>query len=108
MSYTTWVLARRHKRGVKRLDEKRPGWYRRVYTVTLDMASSRDCVLGQVFDDYDTGKRLLGIGHGWYFGFNAGPGRDHYRQYRILDDLWIAEITNRKLADLPVVDTARC
>lgn len=40
-------------RGVALLDEKRPGWRDRIDLDALDMRSSRDCVLGQLYADHE-------------------------------------------------------
>jgi hypothetical protein len=49
-------------RGVALLDEKRPGWSREVNPDTLDMRSNTLCVLGQLFDHYGEGLRVLSLG----------------------------------------------
>ena len=67
------TVAERVARGAALLDEKVPGWERRINLEWLDIASCYFCVLGQVFDDderastddldspYSAGIRALGI-----------------------------------------------
>lgn len=45
---------------VRRLDRVVPGWRARVDPATLDMHCVEDCVLGQLFGDYDAGLRAVG------------------------------------------------
>jgi hypothetical protein len=49
------------KRGEAFLDEHVPGWRDAVEPYGLDLANGCQCVLGQVFGDYDDGLRLLGL-----------------------------------------------
>lgn len=44
---------KRVARGVKWLDANAPGWTLKVNPDTLDLGTSRDCVLGQVYGDYN-------------------------------------------------------
>jgi len=45
-------ILKRVKRGLKWLEEKHgPGWEDKIDLTELDLASSSQCVLGQVFDD---------------------------------------------------------
>lgn len=73
------------------LDRYRPDWYRRLDLDRLDLASTRLCVLGQVYGDYATGwdavvPRAAAEGHGRVsLGFSAFASRD----------VWIAEVWRR-------------
>ena len=49
------------QRGELFLDEHVPGWRERVDIRTLDLANGFQCVLGQVFGEYDDGLQLLGL-----------------------------------------------
>jgi hypothetical protein len=54
--YAEWV-----DNGARFLDKEVPGWWRRVSIETLDMATSRQCVLGQLFGSYSGGCERLGL-----------------------------------------------
>lgn len=45
------VLSKRIQAGIALLDEQAPDWCVRIDLVTLNLYSSRQCVLGQVYDD---------------------------------------------------------
>jgi hypothetical protein len=51
------------QRGAAFLDEHVPGWRAHVDPYTLDLSYCRQCVLGQVFGDYNDGVALLGLTH---------------------------------------------
>lgn len=48
-------------KGIHLLDNSKPGWRDSIEIETLDLASMSECVLGQVFGDYETGVRSLGV-----------------------------------------------
>lgn len=48
-------------RGVARLDKYSPDWRDRINRDRLNMAESRDCVLGQLFGSFTEGLRRLDI-----------------------------------------------
>lgn len=50
--------ARRVRRGIAFLDRVHPGWRNKINPKRLDIASSRDCVLGQLYGDYFRGAVL--------------------------------------------------
>jgi hypothetical protein len=98
--------------GAVLLDTHRPGWRDSVDISTLNMGSYSRCVLGQLYDGFGEGMRVLGV-HGLTgsaptvadFGFAAGGdwwlSADDYRQqlaaqYAALDSLWIAEVQRDK------------
>lgn len=59
--------------GVQRLDEHfGPDWPHRIDLESLDLASSYDCVLGQLFGEFWTGVQTL-----WPDFDGRGPARDH-------------------------------
>jgi hypothetical protein len=80
------------RRAAERLDVVRPGWYRRVDRLTLNMASLYNCVLGQVFGSYVAGVKLL-FGARLFepelLAFNGG----------FPVELWLAEVDARLAAD---------
>lgn len=51
-------------RGARYLDRVKPDWYGLVDVETLNLISAEDCVLGQVFGDYETGLSHLFGGNG--------------------------------------------
>jgi len=70
------------ERGAALLDERKPGWDRKIDLDTLNLADGCNCVLGQVYGDrlarddyngYDRGQRLLGLNarHSQHYGFLA-------------------------------------
>lgn len=113
------------QRGAAWLDAVRPGWERDIDPANLDLSHTERCVLGQVgqavavengitllYSGYDEILSEYGSGHAtclatlraavagdpleWSYrhGFNSwGCHLDD--AYRILDDLWIAEIKDR-------------
>jgi hypothetical protein len=54
--------AARVEAGAALLNEKRPAWIDEVDPDTLQIASVNDCVLGQLYEDYDRGLYILGLG----------------------------------------------
>jgi hypothetical protein len=110
--------AERAARGAARMDEKRPGWFRRADVLSLQMGSLCRCVIGQEYkigagdshDRYkDFGKAardLLGDDYtqtnaDLYYGFDYDPKdwptADAF--FEALRDAWVREITKRKAAD---------
>lgn len=56
---TTRTQRRALVHALRRLDACRPTWYRDVDVDLLRMNHARRCVLGQLYGDYDTGRRKL-------------------------------------------------
>jgi len=48
-------------RGCRILDEACPGWHAFIDLDTLDISSLRECVLGQLYGDFHTGRAALGL-----------------------------------------------
>lgn len=65
------TIAERVQAGVEFLNEKMPGWEKKINLDTLDLADGRHCILGQIFAAYaKTGRS--GYNYGCeYFGFFA-------------------------------------
>jgi hypothetical protein len=69
MAITITNLKRRVEKGATLLDEKRPGWWRKIKVTDLDVADTRRCILGWAFQDaltasfsdngYDKGLEFL-------------------------------------------------
>lgn len=57
--------------GAQLLDEQTPGWETKLDFGHLNMASTASCVVGQLFENFDWGTDILGIGsEGEYYGFD--------------------------------------
>ena len=95
-------LSARAHNGALFLDARLPGWHRSIMLDQLDLASTCDCVLGQLFGDYGEGMHRLHIDTGVLLGFtldveeiiaNPGLGFDD------LDEPWAREVISRRLTD---------
>lgn len=73
------IVVRRVARGAELMDRTYPGWFDAIDLRTLNIASGRNCVLGQIHGDYVRGCRHLGIeedalasvGYGFIAGVSA-------------------------------------
>jgi hypothetical protein len=63
-------------RGATILDKKRPGWVDLIDLGKLDLASNRQCVLGQVFGSFDLGSREVDVPNIDDYGFCDCPEHD--------------------------------
>ena len=95
-------LRTRVARGILELDRSYRGWFRKIDPHTLDIASSENCVLGQIFGRFADGVRLLSgreMFGTWYAeerGFMADLGSSHFASDSgILTDLWVLVIRER-------------
>ena len=92
------LLAKRVEAGCMLLDEHYPGWENLIDLKRLKMNTLEDCILGQLFGDYTTGRSALQLQHGTgpHFGLDlvGGPTTNHY--FEILDELWIDTIQERR------------
>lgn len=52
-------VAERVANGASLLDAKVPGWFSRINLSTLDICDGENCVLGQLFGDYEDGCEFL-------------------------------------------------
>lgn len=86
-------------RGAVRLDEACPGWWRQV-TSPLQMDTSTDCVLGQVYGEYYLGKCQLKVRQPARHGYTLTMGRYYFGRrllaWQKLADAWSVEITARR------------
>lgn len=97
-------LSTRVKRGAALLDARYPDWASRIDLDRLDVASSVDCVLGQLHG-YDSGLGAVALGFATLrdvvsHGFLPGPisyllGREG-EDSRSLTLLWAAEVICRR------------
>ena len=104
------TLKARVSRGAKLLDKASPGWAYKVQLGKLDISSAENCVLGQLFDDFLVGRRVvedhlgglgwdstpdphftLAYGFDWY-GFDGTKGH----AYPKLSEHWRGEIRARR------------
>ena len=78
------------RRGAALLDKMQPGWAKQINTTTLEMGSSCDCILGQLYGDYIDGAKAIGLCSIYqriHYGFSTcGKWSD-------LDRLWKSEVT---------------
>ena len=120
---TRLYLHRAVKRGSKRLDQRNPNWYKKIVARDLDLSQACNCVIGQVYGDYDDNfiKRAVGYvtkdmwATAASHGFNV-PTRKRVAQmenlepqdfychrdtemFHYLDKLWLKEIRARRAAD---------
>jgi hypothetical protein len=88
------------KRGARLLDQREPGWARKVKLTKLDLSNPCLCVLGQIYGRFSTGHYALGfamadhVSHGFTLpdGLWIG-GRDDWAR---LDVLWRDAIRQRR------------
>jgi hypothetical protein len=101
------TIAERVARGAALLDEREPGWWKRIDLGKLDLASTCRCVLGQLWDDapelwFDTGpyKRALdelGLYHGK--DEDLGFDREDGEHYPPLTAAWRELIEDRRAGE---------
>lgn len=106
------MISERVARGVALLDSVEPGWFHRVDVDALNVASSKYCVLGQLFRDYSLGAKALGLDqdgaaeHGFQVTMFKGPWgfeetvRNSLNEYPALAQEWrrVIEILRQKTA----------
>ena len=85
-------------RAARHLDVTRSTWYRDVDLGTLDMNHPGWCVLGQLYGDYEDGRRAL------YGPFHDAPTSSHLDARRAFywsfpRRLWIVEVLRRRAAE---------
>lgn len=77
-------------KGIKLLNkEYGRSWLRRINPERLALESYTYCILGQLEGSYFTGKNLLGIDSGAYYGFEG----DEHISHDALTEVWRQEIT---------------
>lgn len=94
-------------RGAALLDEKMPGWHKRINTEALDIGVCAQCTLGQLCGDYNLGVLMLGYNsildpelnkH----GFTLEPGlydiEGRIQQWKDLTEAWVELINRRRAA----------
>ena len=63
-------MEERVQRGMALLDEKNPGWERKIDLKILNMVDRHACILGQLYTEYSLGLGPLAISSGIPYGFN--------------------------------------
>jgi hypothetical protein len=77
------------RRGARLLDREAPGWERKIDLDTLDLEHTCNCVVGQVYGDYDEGIEQLdgdAESHPERYGFDIDPAADY--EYESLTERW--------------------
>lgn len=84
--------------GAAWLDEHKPGWHDVVDTYDLRMANCSNCVLGQLFGNYNSAMRQLRLDEKQAkdLGFNGGGGVFRAVDYHILAAEWCVAIKERR------------
>jgi hypothetical protein len=115
IAITTMSMQERVAAGAARLDDRMPGWASRIDVANLRMAICAQCILGQLFGDFECGCSSLEIDPSFAafgFGFDLrwigedveenGKQQDSYRvwtswqeAWNRLRDTWIVEIEAR-------------
>lgn len=91
-------------KGAAHLDTACPGWHDRIDIGRLDLASGCFCIMGQLRWTSAPAMRELpfAIDHGVFIPFQKSTSwtdaifRRQEREYRLLQDAWIAEIAARR------------
>jgi hypothetical protein len=85
-------------RGAALLDEKSPGWFKRIYLNILKMSSCFNCVLGQACGEFGP-EAFDGLGikypedaARYGFDFDSGEGS---KEYEPLREAWAREVKRR-------------
>ena len=62
-------LVARIRVGAELLDTQRPGWEHELALDRLDLSDCQECVLGQLYGSYSSGKDALDLAYGYKHGF---------------------------------------
>lgn len=83
------------RRGAELLDEKFPLWWTKV-TRDVNVRSTRNCVLAQIYGTYSTGLRILGMScnNAVEYGFTCTDSYDECICME-LSVLWVGELERR-------------
>lgn len=85
------------KKGAAFLDEARPGWAEAVNPITLELGFMDQCVLGQLYGDYNQGLSELEVPshHSVELGFNLRVRRPW--DWVKLTRAWVEQIWERRV-----------
>jgi len=91
-------------KGAAVMDERKPGWRKRVNLEAFSVASVRSCVLGQCYGSFNAGTEALGLGRvgAAELGFIWQIGQvDNADLISALDEAWRAQITGKRAGGEP-------
>ncbi len=82
------------RRGAALLDTRLPGWWEVLDEDTLDLGNQCNCILGEIFGDYDKGQQILGLSdtEAKHYGFFTRGTQ----LWDTLTDGWRVIITQRR------------
>lgn len=83
--------------GAALLDKINPNWYTRIDSGSLDLLSTRYCVLGQIYGSYSKGLDELYIDTG---GYSQGFIIFRFWNHLKIEELWREQIATRRARDL--------
>jgi len=86
-------------KGAAVMDQRKPGWRKRINLEAFSVASVRACVLGQNYGSFNVGMDALGLGRvaAAEHGFIWPPGQvDNDELIRALDEAWRFQITGKR------------
>lgn len=93
-------------KGASFLDERYPDWFKKIDLSRLEMNQCLDCILGQLYGLYETGKEVLNLGsfNARNYGFNLFEEVEGWRSdhWHFLNECWKAE-TQKRLEHSSVV-----
>ena len=85
--------------GAALLDQEFEGWETQIDLDLLDLANGDNCILAQLYGDYEGGLSDLGVDgtdHGFYLaGTLTWRSEAEDARWATLTELWIIEIQNR-------------
>lgn len=111
-TYASNVAQTRVRLGAELLDKHEPGWHRRINLETLSLCSYTNCILGQLFYEFNKGMHALEQAIGtelieWRVGFDINPREDicdedvKEKPYDLLDKWWRVVVDERLTYDRP-------
>jgi hypothetical protein len=99
------TIALRVASGAIYLDSKMPDWHERINVSQLDMHSTSNCVLGQLFGGYWNGLKAVGISTDAKDETAADLGFDYYglkpieNQAQLMTEAWAKIVRARQKAE---------
>lgn len=86
------------RRGIAWMDEWVPDWRESINRENLDMRNGADCILGQVFGDYDEAVNNNGILDPAFLGFILLDfmADSYTADYQALKETWLALMGEEK------------
>ena len=94
------MLAKRVAQGAALLDQEKPNWFEEINLGKLEMGSCKDCILGQLYSNYDEGADVLfgqwSVEKNNSHGFTIFPDVSSPVLWRELRECWVREIKKRR------------